>query len=176
MLAAEPYMLVFRFLHIVGGVLWVGSTFMLSVFLGPSVAEVGPSAGPLMHKLVVERRVTQVITTIAIVTVVAGGFVYWHNVDIAGSFGDFLDTDFGLVLTIGAVLGITAMAWGITRVGNKIEQMVRYADGAMPAEGPPPPEVVAELDRRGATLKRDSIIDLVLQLGAVLAMSTARYW
>ena len=176
MLAAEPYMLVFRILHIVGGVLWVGSTFMLSVFLGPSVAEVGPSAGPLMHKLVVERRVTQVITAIAIVTVVAGGFVYWHNVQIAGSLGDFVDTTFGLVLTVGAVLGIAAMFWGISRVGNKIEQMVHYADGAMPVEGPPPREVVAELDRRGATLKRDSIVDLALQLGAVLAMSTARYW
>jgi uncharacterized membrane protein len=175
MLAAEPYMIVFRVIHIVGGVLWVGSTFLLSVFIGPSVAEVGPSAGPLMHKLVVERRVTQVITTIAIVTVVAGGFTYWHNVDVLG-WDDFIGSDFGLVLTIGAVLGITAMFWGITRVGNKIEQMVHYADGAMPAEGPPPPEVVAELDRRDATLKRDSIIDLVLQLGAVLAMSTARYW
>ena len=176
MLAAEPYMLVFRILHIVGGILWVGSTFFLSVFLGPTVAEVGPSAGPLMHKLVVERRVTKVITTIAIVTVVAGGFAYWHNVDVYGSLGNFVGSTFGLVLTIGAVLGITAMFWGITRVGNKIEQMVHYAAGAMPAEGPPPPEVVAELDRRGLTLKRDSIIDLVIQLGAVLAMSTARYW
>jgi hypothetical protein len=176
LLAAEPYMLVFRILHIVGGVLWVGSTFFLSVFLGPTVAEVGPSAGPLMHKLVIERRVTQVITTLAIVTVVAGGFVYWHNVDIAGSLGDFVGTDFGLVLTIGAVLGVTAMFWGITQVGNKIEQMVHYADGAMPAEGPPPADVVAELDRRGARLKTNSIVDLVLQLGAVVAMSTARYW
>jgi uncharacterized membrane protein len=175
-LAAEPYMLAFRILHIVGGVLWVGSTFLLSVFIGPSVAEVGPSAGPLMHKLVVDRRVTQVITTLAIVTVVAGGFVYWHNVDIAGSFGDFLGTEFGLVLTIGAVLGITAMFWGITQVGNEIERMVHYADGAMPAEGPPPSDVIAELDRRGARLKTNSIIDLLLQLGAVIAMSTARYW
>jgi uncharacterized membrane protein len=175
-LAAEPYMLVFRILHIVGGVLWVGSTFLLAVFIGPTVAEVGPSAGPLMHKLIVERRMTQVITTLAIVTVVAGGFAYWHNVDVYGSFGNFVGSSFGFVLTIGAVLGVTAMFWGITQVGNKIEQMVHYADGAMPAEGPPPPEVIAELDRRGARLKTSSIVDLALQLGAVLAMSTARYW
>jgi uncharacterized membrane protein len=176
MLAAEPYMIVFRILHIVGGVLWVGSTFLLTVFIGPSVAEVGPSAGPLMHKLIVERRATQVITTIAIVTVVAGGFVYLHNVDVYGSLGSFVESPFGLVLTIGAVLGVTAMFWGITQVGHRIEQMVRYADGAMPADGPPPPEVVAELDRRGAQLKTNSIVDLMLQLGAVVAMSTARYW
>ena len=76
MLAAEPYMIVFRFLHIAGGVIWVGSTFLLTLFIGPSAAELGPDAGPMLHKLVVEKRVTQVITTIAIITVTAGLFVF----------------------------------------------------------------------------------------------------
>jgi uncharacterized membrane protein len=169
-------MIVFRFLHILGGVIWVGSTFLLTVFIGPSAAELGPAAGPILHKLVVERRVTQVITSVAIVTVTAGLFVYWHDMEIAGGLGDFVGTNFGLVLTIGALFGIAAAIWGSTKVGAKIEQMVHYADGAMPAEGPPPADVVAELDRRGAQLKMNGIIDLVLQLSAVIAMSTARYW
>jgi uncharacterized membrane protein len=176
MLAAEPYMIAFRILHILGGVIWVGSTFLLTVFIGPAAAEVGPSAGPLMHKLVVDRRVTQTITTIAIVTVAAGVFVYWHNVEIADSLGDFLDTSFGLVLTIGAVSGIAAAFWGSLQVGRKIDHLVEFTDRAIPADGPPPPDVVAELDRRGAELKRNGIVDLLLQLVAVLAMSTARYW
>ena len=92
MLAAEPYMIVFRFLHILGGVMWVGSTFLLTLFIGPSAAELGPAAGPMLHKLVVERRVTQVITTIAIVTVTAGLFVYWHDVQAYDSLGDFVGT------------------------------------------------------------------------------------
>jgi uncharacterized membrane protein len=176
LLAAEPYMIVFRFLHILGGVIWVGSTFLLTLFIGPSAAELGPDAGPMLHKLVVEKRVTQVITSIAIVTVSAGLFVYWHDWQLAGSLADFVGTDFGLALSIGAVFGIAAAIWGSTKVGAKIEQMVRYADGAMPAEGPPPPEVIAELDRHGAQLKTNSIIDLALQVGAVIMMSTARYW
>ena len=176
MLAAEPYMIVFRFLHIAGGVIWVGSTFLLTLFIGPSAAELGPDAGPMLHKLVVEKRATQVITTIAIITVSAGLFVYWHDWQVVGSLGDFVGTDFGLALTIGAVFGIAAAIWGSTKVGAKIEQMVHYADRAMPAEGPPPAEVIAELDRRGARLKTNSIIDLALQLGAVIMMSTARYW
>jgi uncharacterized membrane protein len=176
MLAAEPYMIVFRFLHILGGVIWVGSTFLLTVFIGPSAAELGPAAGPMLHKLVVERRVTQVITTVAIVTVSAGLFVYWHDWQLAGSLADFVGTDFGLALTIGAAFGIAAAIWGSTQVGGRIEQMVHYADASMPSEGLPPPEVVAELDRRRAQLKMNSIIDLVLQVSAVIAMSTARYW
>ena len=176
MLAAEPYMIVFRFIHILGGVIWVGSTFLLTLFIGPAAAELGPDAGPMLHKLVVEKRVTKVITSIAIVTVSAGLFVYWHDVQTFGSLGDFVGTAFGLALTIGAVLGIAAAIWGSTKVGAKIDEMVHYADGAMPAGGPPPAEVIAELDRHGAQLKTNSIIDLALQLGAVIMMSTARYW
>jgi hypothetical protein len=108
--------------------------------------------------------------------VAAGGFVYWHDLQIAGSLGDFVGTDFGLALTIGGALGITAMFWGITQVGEKIEQMVAFAGGALTAEGSPPAEVVTEMDRRGAQLRRNGAIDLLLQLGAVIAMSTARYW
>lgn len=176
MIAAEPYMLVFRVLHIGGGVLWVGSTFLFSAFIGRAAAAIGPAAGPMLHQLVVEEKVTKAITWISVVTVAAGGFVYWHDLQIAGSLGAFLDTNFGLALTIGAVLGIIAMLWGSFQVGAKVEQMVAFAGTALTAEGPPPAEVTAELDRRGAQLRRNGIIDLLLQLGAVIAMSTARYW
>jgi hypothetical protein len=169
-------MLVFRVLHIVGGVLWVGSTFLFSAFIGRAAAAVGPAAGPMLHELVVEQKVTKVITGISLVTVAAGGFVYWHDLQIAGSLADFLGTDFGLALTIGAVLGITAMFWGIFQVGAKVEQMVAFAGSALTADGPPPPEMVTEMDRRGAQLRANGIVDLLLQLGAVIAMSTARYW
>jgi hypothetical protein len=169
-------MLVFRFLHIAGGVLWVGSTFLFTAFIGPAAAAVGPSAGPLLHQLVVQQKVTKVITGLAVVTVAAGGFVYWHDLQIAGSLGDFVDSDFGLALTIGAILGTIALFWGSFQVGAKIDQMVAFAGSALTAQGPPPPEVVAEMDRRGAQLKTNGIIDLLLQLGAVVAMSTARYW
>jgi len=175
-LAAEPYMLVFRVLHIVGGVLWVGSTFLFTAFVGRAAAAVGPAAGPMLHQLVVEQKVTKAITGISVVTVAAGGFAYWHDLQIAGSLGDFVGTDFGLALTIGAVLGIIAMFWGFFQVGEKVEAMVAFAGNALTAEGHPPPEFVTEMDRRGAQLRTNGIVDLLLQLGAVIAMSTARYW
>jgi uncharacterized membrane protein len=65
MLGASPFFLVFRFLHIVAGVLWVGSAFLFVGFIGPSAAEVGLSAGPLLTAAVKKRKVTKVITTLA---------------------------------------------------------------------------------------------------------------
>jgi hypothetical protein len=35
MVAAAPFMLAFRFLHIVSGALWVGSTFLFVGIIGP---------------------------------------------------------------------------------------------------------------------------------------------
>ena len=57
MLAANLFMIVFRLLHIVAGVLWVGSAFLFVGFIGPSAAEVGPSAGPILHAAVKKRKV-----------------------------------------------------------------------------------------------------------------------
>src|SRR6185295_14268902 len=39
----------------------------------PSAAEVGPSAGPILHAAVKKRKVPKVITGLGITTVVAGG-------------------------------------------------------------------------------------------------------
>ena len=72
MVAAEPFMIVFRFLHILSGVLWVGSAFLLVAFIGPAADEVGPSAGPLLTAVVKTRKVAKVVASLAIVTVLAG--------------------------------------------------------------------------------------------------------
>lgn len=65
MLAASTFMIVFRFLHIVAGALWVGSAFLFVGFIGPSAAEVGPSSGPLLRTAVRKRRVVTVIDWLA---------------------------------------------------------------------------------------------------------------
>ena len=70
MLAANLFMIVFRLLHIVAGVLWVGSAFLFVGFIGPSAAEVGPAAGPILHAAVKKRKVPKVITGLGITTVV----------------------------------------------------------------------------------------------------------
>lgn len=77
---------------------------------------------------------------------------------------------------IGAALGIIAAIWGYLQVGEKVEEMVEFTGGAMTDAGLPTPETVAELERRGAQLRTNGIIDLLFQPGAVIAMSTARYW
>jgi len=176
MLASDGVMIVFRFFHIVAGALWVGSAFLFALFIGPSAAKVGPSAGPLLHVAVKERKVATVITGLAAVNVTAGWLMWFGKADEYGSVGDWVGSSFGLGITIGAVLATTAFFLGYFGVGRNVERLVDLGDSIAASGQPPTPEQGAQMAKIGADLERHSKIDLVLLLLAVTAMATARYW
>jgi uncharacterized membrane protein len=173
---ADGFMLVFRLLHIVAGVLWVGSAFLFTAFIGPSAAEVGPSAGPLFSVLVHKRKVPKVISGLAGVTVLAGWIMWLHNMSLYGGLGNWLDSTFGRVLTIGAVFATAAMFLGEFGVGKNVERLVALGDQVAAGGGQPTPEQGAAMGRIQHTLMLAGKPDLALLLIAVAAMSTARYW
>jgi hypothetical protein len=176
MVAAEPFMLVFRLLHILAGVLWVGSSFLFVAIIGPSAAEVGPSAGPLLEAAVKKRKAAKVVTWFGIVAVIAGWVLWLRNASQATSLGDWVASSYGLVLTIGGVLATIAAIVGYSGVGRNVERMVDLSGEVAALPGPPTPEQQGELDRLGGALERHGKLDLVLLLLAVIAMATARYW
>ena len=176
MIAAEPFMLVFRFLHIVTGMAWVGSAFLFVGFIGPSAAEVGPSALPLLTAAVKKRKVAKVITILGVITVSAGWILWLRTLNLYGSLGDWVTSSFGLVLTIGGVLATISANFGAVGVGRGVERLVELGNEVASSGGPPTPEQQARLDALGTSLERHGKIDLVLLLVAVSAMATARYW
>jgi ribose/xylose/arabinose/galactoside ABC-type transport system permease subunit len=176
MLATEPFMLVLRFLHIVAGALWVGSAFLFSGFIGPSAAEVGPSAGPLLGVLVHKRRLPRVIVSLSGVTVLAGWIMWLRNVDRYGGLDEWVGTPFGLGITIGAVFATIAFFVGMLGISKHVVQLVTLGEEIAGAGGPPSPQQAAEMGRLQTTLKTESQIDLLLLLVAVGCMATASYW
>jgi uncharacterized membrane protein len=172
----DPVMIVLRAFHILAGALWFGSSFLFAGFVGPSAAELGPKAGPVMSALIKKRRATKVITGLALTTVIVGWALWVKNAAAYASIGDWVTSPFGLVLTIGGLLATAAAYFGITGIGNNVEKLVDLGDEVAAAGGPPTPEQGADMDRLGAEVQRHSKIDLVLLFLAVFAMATARYW
>jgi hypothetical protein len=175
-LASSVFYLAFRLFHIVAGALWVGSAFLFSAFLGPSVAEVGPSAGPLLTVLVKKRKLPTVIKALSGVTVLAGWILWLRDLDLYGGIGDWLGSSFGLVLTVGAVLATIAFVIGMVGIAPNVERLVDLGGEIAAGGGPPTPEQGAEMARTSKALEAASKVDLVLLLLAVAAMATARYW
>lgn len=176
MLASSVFFIVFRFFHIVAGAMWVGSAFLFSAFVGPSVAEVGPSAGPLLAAMVKKRKLPKVIEALSGVTVLAGWVLWLRDWNLYGSLGHWLGSSFGLVLTIGAVLATVAFVIGMVGVAPNVERLVDLGGEIAAGGGPPTPEQGAEMARTAKTLEAASKTVLVLLVFAVAAMATARYW
>ena len=176
MLAADTFMIAFRFFHILAGVLWVGAAFLFVGFIGPAAAEVGPSAGPLLANVVKKRKVAKVITGLGVVNVIAGWILWLRNMDAMGSLGDWVSSSFGLGLTIGGLLATASFFAGYLGVGRNVERLVDVGGEVAASGGPPTPQQQAELDRLGTAIERHGKLDLLLLVLATTAMATARYW
>jgi len=171
-LATSVYMIVFRIVHILAGVAWGGSLVLFVNFVQPSAAAIGPAAAPFMGELLGKRRLINAILGMAVVTIAGGLFLYWHDWHLYGSFGDWVGSRFGLVLTIGAIAAIAAFLLGLFGSRPRAARVMVLSRQAAEAGGPPPPELV-QLQGQLKMLARASLALVVL---SILAMSTARYW
>ena len=175
MIAASTYMVVFRIVHVVAGVIWVGSVFMFVIWVSPSAAAIAPAGAPLMGELLGKRRLVDRLLTAAGITVLAGLFLYWRDWHVYPSFGDWVSSTFGATLTIGMVCAITAMAIGGSVTRPSVRRMLALGRQVAESGAPPTPEVAAELGAIQTRLKVAARISLALLIVAVVCMASARY-
>jgi uncharacterized membrane protein len=174
--AASTYMLVFRTLHILAAIAWAGAVFMVVLFLQPTAKAIGPAAGPFMRELLGTRKLIDRVVGLAWVTIIAGGFLYWHDLQLAGDLGDFLGTAFGLWLTIGAIAALVAVGIGMVATRPMIVRSLALGAQIAQAGDQPPPELVQELQATQARGRTFAKWNLALITIAAFAMATARYW
>jgi len=176
MLATSTYMIVFRVLHVLLAIAWGGTVFLLVFFLQPTAKAIGPAAGPFMRELLGTRRLVDWTLRIAGATIVAGGFLYWHDVQAYGGLGDFLGMAIGLWLTIGAIAALIAFGIGIFATAPTLERSLAVGGQIAQAGDQPAPELMRELaalQTKGRTLAKWNFALVTL---AAFSMSTARYW
>ena len=95
MLVADASMVILRVVHIVTGVIWVGSLFVVVVFVQPSAAVLGPAGAPFMSEPR-RRRFADVVVIDALFTIGAGSFLNWIDWHTYPSFGDWIGSNFEL--------------------------------------------------------------------------------
>jgi hypothetical protein len=176
MIAADGFMLVFRIVHIVAGVAWAGSVFLFVVFIQPSVSAIAPAGAPFVAELLGKRRLVNHLLLYAALTIAGGLVLYLRALDQAGGFGDWIGSTYGAVLSIGALAAIIGFSIGLFGTRPAVERMLAIGRQMAQAEGPPSPEIGAEmqgLQSRSKVLARTTLGFITI---SVLAMATARYW
>jgi uncharacterized membrane protein len=174
MLASDASMVFLRIVHIVTGVIWVGSLFVVVVFVQPTAATLGPAAGAFMSELR-RRRFVDVVFVDALFTVAAGAFLYWRDWHMYPSFDDWIGSRFGAALTVGGLFAISGLVVAATLTRPTIRRLVSLGKQASELAGSPPPEMAARIGALQGRLVLAERVSFSLVLVAVVAMASARY-
>jgi uncharacterized membrane protein len=161
--------IVLRLLHIISGVLWVGASLVMYFFVGPTLGATAEAGQKFAQHLMLRTRFIAVITTSAILTVLAGFSLYW--IDSDGLSSAWMHSGAGLGFGIGAFFGLIGLVFGLM-VGNTNGALAKL--GAQ-IQGKPTPEQMAQI---GALRKRLSVvspINVYALIIAMLLMAIARY-
>jgi uncharacterized membrane protein len=162
--------IVLRVIHILSGVFWVGSSVILGTYVSPAVAATAEHGQKFMAYLVTKSRITAAITGSAILTVLAGGALYW--IDSMGLTSRWTSSGPGLGFGLGALLALVGLVFGIL-VGRSTAAL-----GSMAAEisGKPTADQLGRINAGRAQLAYAVPISTIALVLALICMATARYW
>jgi uncharacterized membrane protein len=166
-------LIVLRLIHVLGGLIWVGSAVFSGFLLMPALAKLGPTAGAVMAGLK-DRGLFVILPTVAILTILSGLRLMWL---VSGGFATgYFTTASGATYAAAGACAILAFVLGLTisrplgaRVGALGAELARATDQTQRAN------IAARL----ATAQRSSaVLGVVLTLllvGGAAGMAIARY-
>lgn len=168
------YLIVLRIIHIVAGVCWVGGAIVYTLFLEPTAKATAPGSGQFMQYFMVRRRYPVFMAVSSLLTVLAGGLLYWHS---SGGFNlNWITSGPGSVYTTGSVVAIVVYFIGLFMLKPRADRLGRLGHEIGTNGGAPTPAQAVELQKLSHEMSLLGRVDLALLAIALLAMSTARYW
>lgn len=162
--------LVLRLIHILAGVFWVGSSMLFGFFIGPTVAATAEAGQKFMAHMVTKAKISARITAAAILTVLAGGWLYW--IDSGGLTTGWKSSGPGWGFGIGGVLALIGLIFGLM-VGKS-----NHTLGSLAAQiqGKPTSEQMTQIQAAQKQLAYAGPISTIALILALACMATARYW
>lgn len=165
--------LVLRLVHIVAGIVWVGSGIFAAFFLLPALAA-NRQLMPAVMEALQKRRVFIIVPTAGLLTILAGIRLLW--IDSAGFAESYMQTGPGRTFSIGGTAAIIALLLQVfvaRPAGVKLG-----AIAARLAASPPAPErdsLNAQADRLRRRNGIATMAAVSFGLLAASAMAIARY-
>jgi uncharacterized membrane protein len=154
-----------RIIHIVGGVIWVGGTLIMTFFVGPTLGATGEAGQKFVAHMMNNLKFSNRMAIASGSTVLAGFLLYFRG----GSA--LMESRFGIGLGIGAVFALTGFVAGMM-LGRTIKAMAQL--GAQ-MQGKPSPDQLAQMQALQKRQRTVSMVSTVSVLLATVFMAIARY-
>ncbi len=162
--------IVLRILHIFGGVFWVGAAWMLVFFIEPASRAAGQGGQVFMQKLMQTGKLSVYISIAAVITVLAGGALYfmiWWQIGFAS-----LKT---IGFTIGGILGVISLGIGGGVTGPTSGALARLGGEIAAGGKPPTPEQAGRLQALQSRMSMATRWNAWISSASLLLMAIARY-
>lgn len=167
------YLILLRWLHILAGVYWVGTTFFLAGFIEPTMRATSPESSKVMQHLIGKTRHITMMSIAAGTTVAAGVLLYWRV--SSGLNNDWLTSGTGIGITVGAVAGLIAFIIGFAVMGRSSNKLGALSMAIQSQGSPPSQEQLAEIEQLQGNLRTGGQVNAVFMAIAVTGMSIAQY-
>jgi hypothetical protein len=166
-------MIILRLIHILGGVFWVGTVFIITWFLLPANKTTGQAGLVVMQEVMMRRKLSVYLMTAMGLTILSGLTMYARMAMI--THGAWASTTNAKVLGFGALCGIVGGAIGGSI--SKATGMKMAAIGkAIQDSGQPPTEAQkSEIGALQEKMQKVMSFVAILLILAVAAMASARY-
>jgi uncharacterized membrane protein len=166
-------LLVLRFVHIISGIMWVGSGVFVAFFLIPALAANRQLMPQVMEGLQ-RRRVFIVLPTAGLLAILSGIRLLW--IDSAGFADSYMSTGPGRTFSIGGAAAIIAL---LVQVFVSRPAGVRLGAIAAQLAASPPASEREKLSAEAERLRRRNGMATLAAVGfgllAASAMAIARY-
>ncbi|HEY2982413.1 MAG TPA: hypothetical protein VGJ22_14610 [Anaerolineales bacterium] len=165
----DIFVIVLRLVHVICGVIWVGASVTLAFFIGPTIGATQDAGQQFMRHFILRTRFSALIATTAILTVLAGFALYYH--DSNGFTSAWENSGPGIGFAIGAAFALIGLVCGIL-VGITSGALARLSASI---QGKPAPDQLAKLQalaKRQGTIGSVNVVALLL---ATIMMAIARY-
>ena len=165
----DIFLLVLRFVHVLAGVVWVGGALIMNFFIGPTIGATAQAGKQFAGHLMLKTRFAMTMTIAAVLTVLAGGFLYWR--DSQGFTSQWMSAGSGMGFGIGAAFALIGFVFGLM-FGQLNKKMSLVGSGI---KGEPTAEQLGQLQNIQKQLKIVAPINLGSLILATVFMAIARY-
>jgi uncharacterized membrane protein len=165
--------IVLRALHILGGVCWAGGVILMYGFVVPSVRATQPESGRFMQHFAGKSGISMFMMSASLACVLAGLALF---APISGTFDrDWMRSTRGVVLSVGALIGLLAMLEGLFVTGPNARKLGALGRELGAAGGPPSPEQAKQLAMLQNKMTSSGTRGAWMVAFAALLMAVARY-
>jgi uncharacterized membrane protein len=167
----QAELIVLRIVHVLCGVMWVGTAVFMGFFLAPALSTMGPAAGQVMGGLQ-KRKFMIVLPVVAVLTLLTGLRLMMI---MSSNFGaGYFQTAMGRTFAGAGVAAILAFVVGIIVNRPTMEKMGQLQQ-SMASDPVSKDAIAAEIRRLQSRMVYAGTVVTLLLIVATFGMAIARY-